>query len=117
MRSCSASRFTRAGRRTQPDKRGTAREFQPEDLGKLSCYVEALDRDVKRPPERPLIGVLLSAARYNGIVERAVARTASPTLAAEYPTALPSRALLRRKLLESYGKLKPADPEGKGRGK
>lgn len=34
------------------------RRFEPEDLGKLSFYVEALDRDVKKPHERPSIGVL-----------------------------------------------------------
>lgn len=34
------------------------RGFRPEDLGKLSFYVEALDRDVRKPHERPSIGVL-----------------------------------------------------------
>jgi hypothetical protein len=28
-------------------------EFQPEHLGKLEFYLEALDRDVKKPHERP----------------------------------------------------------------
>jgi hypothetical protein len=36
-------------------------EFQPEHLGKLEFYLEALDRDVKKPHERPSVGVLLSA--------------------------------------------------------
>jgi predicted nuclease of restriction endonuclease-like (RecB) superfamily len=31
-------------------------EFQPEHLGKLEFYLEALDRDVKKPHERPSIG-------------------------------------------------------------
>jgi predicted nuclease of restriction endonuclease-like (RecB) superfamily len=35
------------------------RRFEPEDIGKLTFYVEALDRNVKKPHERPSIGVLL----------------------------------------------------------
>jgi predicted nuclease of restriction endonuclease-like (RecB) superfamily len=33
-------------------------EFQPEYLGKLEFYLEALDRDVRKPHEGPTIGVL-----------------------------------------------------------
>lgn len=83
------------------------REFRPEDLGKLSFYVEALDRDVKKPHERPSIGVLLCATKDNEVVEYALARTASPTLVAEYQTVLPSKELLRRKLHELYAWLAP----------
>lgn len=83
------------------------REFRPEDLGKLSFYVEALDRDVKKPHERPSIGVLLCATKDNEVVEYALARTASPTLVAEYQTVLPSKELLRRKLHELYARLAP----------
>ena len=83
------------------------REFRPEDLGKLSFYVEALDRDVKKPHERPSIGVLLCATKDNEVVEYALARTASPTLVAEYQTVLPSKELLRRKLHELYAQLAP----------
>ncbi len=81
------------------------RRFEPEDLGKLSFYVEALDRDVKKPHERPSIGVLLCATKDNEVVEYALARTASPALVAEYQTVLPSKALLRRKLHEFYAQL------------
>lgn len=83
------------------------REFRPEDIGKLSFYVEALDRDVKKPHERASIGVLLCATKDNEVVEYALARTASPTLVAEYQTALPPKALLRRKLHELYAQLAP----------
>lgn len=83
------------------------REFRPEDLGKLSFYVEALDRDVKKPHERSSIGVLLCATKDDEVVEYALARTASPTLVAEYQTVLPSRELLRRKLHELYARLAP----------
>ena len=38
-------------------------ELQPEHLGKLEFYLEALDRDVRKPHEKPSIGVLLCAPR------------------------------------------------------
>ncbi len=83
------------------------REFRPEDLGKLNFYLEALDRDVKKPHERPSIGVLLCATKDNEVVEYALSRTLSPTLVAEYQTVLPSKALLQRKLHELYALLAP----------
>jgi hypothetical protein len=83
------------------------RKFEPEDLGKLSFYVEALDRDVKKPHERPSIGVLLCATKDDEVVEYALARTTSPTLVAEYQTMLPPKAVLRRKLHELYARLAP----------
>lgn len=85
------------------------RKFEPEDLGKLSFYVEALDRDVKKPHERPSIGVLLCATKDDEVVEYALARTTSPTLVAEYQTMLPPKAVLRRKLHELYARLAPED--------
>jgi predicted nuclease of restriction endonuclease-like (RecB) superfamily len=86
------------------------REFRPEDLGKLSFYLEALDRDVRKPHERPSIGVLLCATKDNEVVEYALSRTLSPALVAEYKTALPSKALLRKKLHELYAQLAPEAP-------
>jgi len=83
------------------------RKFEPEDLGKLSFYIEALDRDVKKPHKRPSIGVLLCATKDDEVVEYAIARTTSPTLVAEYQTMLPPKALLRRKLHELYARLAP----------
>lgn len=35
-----------------------ADKFKPEHLGQLNFYLEALDRDVKKPNENPGIGVL-----------------------------------------------------------
>ncbi len=76
--------------------------FKPADLGQLSFYVEALDRDVKKAHERPSIGVLLCATKDDEVVEYALARTASPTLVAEYQTMLPPKEVMRRKLQELY---------------
>jgi predicted nuclease of restriction endonuclease-like (RecB) superfamily len=81
------------------------RKFEPADLGQLSFYVEALDRDMKKPHERPSIGVLLCASKDDEVVKYALARTSSPTLVAEYQAALPPKALLRKKLHELYAQL------------
>jgi hypothetical protein len=77
-------------------------EFQPEYLGKMEFYLEALDRDVKKPHEKPSIGVLLCATKDNEVVEYALSRSLSPALIAEYQTHLPERTLLRKKLAEFY---------------
>src|SRR5207249_11951651 len=61
-------------------------EFRPEYLGKLEFYLEALDRDVKKPHERPSIGVLLCASKDTEVVEYALSRSVSPALIAEYRT-------------------------------
>lgn len=76
--------------------------FEPEYLGKLSFYVEALDRDIRKPHENPPIGVLLCASKDDEVVEYALSRTASPTLIAEYQTQLPDKALLQAKLHEFW---------------
>lgn len=83
------------------------REFRPEDLGKLSFYLEALDRDVRKSHERPSIGVLLCATKDAEVVEFALSRTLSPALVAEYQTVLPPKAVLQAKLHELYEQLAP----------
>lgn len=55
-------------------------EFQPEHLGKLEFYLEALDRDVRKSHERPSVGVLLCATKDNEVVEYALTRALSPAL-------------------------------------
>ena len=76
--------------------------FEPEYLGKLGFYLEALDRDVKKAHEQPAIGVLLCASKDNEVVEYALSRSLSPALIAEYQTQLPDKALLQAKLHEFY---------------
>jgi len=76
--------------------------FEPEYLGKLSFYLEALDRDVKKAHENPAIGVLLCASKDDEVVEYALSRTASPALIAAYQTQLPDKAILQNKLHEFY---------------
>jgi predicted nuclease of restriction endonuclease-like (RecB) superfamily len=77
-------------------------EFEPEHLGKLNFYLEALDRDVKKPHEGPSIGVLLCAGKNSEVVEYALSRSLSPALVAEYQTQLPDKKLLEAKLHEFY---------------
>lgn len=77
-------------------------EFQPEYLGKLEFYLEALDRKVRKPHEKPSIGVLLCATKDTEVVEYALSRSTSPALIAEYQAHLPSKAILQRKLHEFY---------------
>lgn len=77
-------------------------EFEPEHLGKLNFYLEALDRDVRKPHEGPSIGVLLCASKDSEVVEYALSRSLSPALVAEYRTQLPDKELLQAKLHEFY---------------
>jgi len=77
-------------------------EFQAEYLGKLEFYLEALDRNVKKPHENPAIGLLLCATKDHEVVEYALSRSASPALVAEYQTRLPDKKLLQAKLHEFY---------------
>lgn len=76
--------------------------FEPEYLGKLEFYLEALDRDVRKPHERPSIGLLLCASKDAEVVEYALSRSLSPALIAEYQTQLPDKQLLQAKLRELY---------------
>ena len=76
--------------------------FEPEYLGKLGFYLEALDRDVRKAHEQPAIGVLLCASKDDEVVEYALSRTLSPELIAEYQTQLPDKKLLQAKLHEFY---------------
>ena len=84
--------------------------FEPEYLGKLSFYLEALDRDVKKDHEKPAIGVLLCASKDSEVVEYALNRTLTPALIAEYQTKLPDKKILQAKLHEFY--LQNAKEEG-----
>ena len=83
--------------------------FEPEYLGKLGFYLEALDRDVKKSHEHPAIGVLLCASKDAEVVEYALSRSLSPSLIAEYQTQLPDKALLQAKLHEFYLQNAPDD--------
>lgn len=75
-------------------------KFKPEHLGQLNFYLEALDRDVKKPHENPSIGILLCKSKDDEVVEYVLSRSLSPTMVAEYELKLPDKALLQRKMQE-----------------
>lgn len=75
-------------------------EFEPEFLGKLNFYLEALDRDIKRPFENPSIGVLLCKGKDSEVVEYAMARTKSPAIIADYETKLIPKQILSDKICQ-----------------
>lgn len=75
-------------------------DFSPEYLGQLNFYLEALDRDVKKPHENPSIGILLCKGKDTEVVEYALSRNLSPALVSEYQLALPDKKLLQAKLHE-----------------
>lgn len=75
-------------------------KFKPEHLGQLEFYLEALDRDVKKPNENPSIGLVLCAFKDETVVEYALSRSLSPALVAEYKLHLPDKTILENKLRE-----------------
>jgi predicted nuclease of restriction endonuclease-like (RecB) superfamily len=79
-----------------------AGKFKPDHLGQLNFYLEALDRDVKKPNENPSIGVLLCKDKDSEVVEYALSRSLSPTMVSEYKTQLPDKKLLQQKLHELF---------------
>jgi predicted nuclease of restriction endonuclease-like (RecB) superfamily len=77
-------------------------KFKPGHLGQLNFYLEALDRDIKKPNENPSIGVLLCKDKDSEVVEYALSRSLSPTMVSEYKTQLPDKKLLQQKLHEIF---------------
>lgn len=86
-------------------------EFEPEFLGKLNFYLEALDRDVRRPFENPSIGVLLCKGKDTEVVEYAMARNSSPTVIADYETKLIPKPVLANKLHQLVEQLSKREPD------
>jgi len=75
-------------------------DFKPEHLGQLEFYLEALDRDVRKPNENPSVGLILCAGKDDMVVEYALSRSLSPALVADYQLHLPNKTLLTEKLRE-----------------
>ena len=77
-------------------------EFKPEYLGKLNFYLEALDRDIRKPHENPSVGIILCESKDNEVVEYAMSRNISPALVSEYRIKLIDKKLFREKLHEFF---------------
>lgn len=74
--------------------------FKPEHLGQLNFYLEALDRDIRKPKENPSVGLILCTGKDDTVVEYAISRTMSPTMVADYTLHLPNKEILQNKLRE-----------------
>ena len=70
-----------------------------QDLGQMQMYVNYFDRYVKMPGENPTIGILLCQEKKDAIVELTLPPDAN-IHAKEYQLYLPSKELLRQKLLD-----------------
>jgi len=77
-------------------------DFKPEYLGKLNFYLEALDRDVRKPHENPSVGVILCKSKDDEVVEYAMSRNLSLAMISEYQTKLIDKKILRQKLHELF---------------
>ena len=75
-------------------------KFKPEHIGQINFYLEALDRDVRKPNENPSVGVILCTGKDDAVVEYALSRSMSPTLVSDYTLCLPDKKVLRNKLRE-----------------
>ena len=75
-------------------------DFEPQFLGQLEFYLEALDRDVKKKKENPSVGLILCASKDDTVVEYALSRSMSPALVADYQLHLPDKNLLTARISE-----------------
>ena len=73
-------------------------KFEPEHLGQLNFYLEALDRNVKKEKENPSIGILLCRDKDDDVVEYALSRSLSPAMVAEYKLHLPDKEVLQQRI-------------------
>jgi len=70
-----------------------------QDVGQMQMYVNYYDRHVKLPEENPTIGLLLCKEKNEAVVELTLPEGTN-IHAREYQLYLPSKELLREKLLE-----------------
>ncbi len=83
--------------------------FEPAHIGQLNFYLEALDRQIRKPHENPSIGILLCKTKDDEVVEYALSHITSPALVAEYRLQLPDKKLLQAKLHEFFELEAPQD--------
>ena len=74
--------------------------FRPEHLGQLNLYLEALDRDVRKPNENPSVGLILCTGKDDTVVEYSLSRSLSPAMVADYTLHLPDKKKLQEKMRE-----------------
>ena len=79
-----------------------------QDLGQMQMYVNYFDRHMKTADEKPTIGIVLCKLKNQALVEITLPKVTN-IHAGEYQLYLPSKAQLRRKLMEAM----PAVPRRK----
>ena len=70
-----------------------------QDLGQMQMYVNYYDREIRLPGENPTIGLLLCKEKKDAVVKLTLPKDAN-IHAKEYQLYLPSKDLLRQKLLD-----------------
>lgn len=70
-----------------------------QDLGQMQMYVNYFDRYVRLPDENPTLGIVLCKRKKDAIVELTLPKDAN-IHAREYKLYLPSKELLKKKLIE-----------------
>lgn len=68
----------------------------------MEFYLEALDRDEKKPHENPSVGLILCKSADADVVEYALSRNMTSTMIAEYRTKLIDKEILRNKLHQIF---------------
>lgn len=75
-------------------------DFESEFVSKMDMYLEALDRDYKRPNENPSVGIILCPSADKAEVEYSLCRSMSPTMVAEYKRVLIPREVMKKSLAD-----------------
>ena len=75
-----------------------ASDFKPEQIGKMSFYLSALDLTVKQAHENPSIGIILCQEKDVEVVEAAIKNIDAPILVSTYRLARVDRKKLNSKL-------------------
>jgi len=86
-------------------------DFEAEFVSKLDLYLEALDRDYKRPNENPSMGIILCPSADKSEVEYTLNRSMSPTMVAEYRRVLIPETVMQHSLAEYCEFLKNELPD------
>ena len=75
-----------------------AGKFNPRDIGQLSFYMTAIDRNIKTKQDKKTIGLLLCRSRNKVVAEYALADIDRPMGIATYELGLPTIEQLQKKL-------------------
>lgn len=79
-------------------------KFRPEFISKMSFYLEALDRQIRKQHENPSVGIILCRDCDPEIVGYAQSRDMSPTKVAEYKTQLIEKTKIQAKVNELFNR-------------